>query len=411
MRKIVLDSSAIMRDYTILDRYDKEEIIIPLTVIDELDKGKRYDGDAGWNARNGIKLILQKKIDVWTCKNNEELDNDQKIILAASKIKEEIEGVTDVVLLTDDFGMVVRSKQFQDKFTAKISSDESFENNYGRVNKIFVDTIAIDTIVDDGCIYPDGIEMDSNLPPWSQVQMIASSSCSVLAYWNGEKLIYIPDVSGKNSPKNMEQRFCYEALRRSDVPLVTITGQAGTGKTFLTLLAGLEGVLGLGRGGEKNWEKLVLVKNFQEVGKGLGFLPGSLEEKMEPWLDSVKDTMNAIYGKNSAAYFSKSVENKQIEIVPMSYIRGRTFSKSYIVMDESQNTTPHEIKTVLTRTGEGSKIVLLGDTRQVDSFGYGENSCGLANVVRKFRDSKMAAHCTLSVTHRSDIAGEAARLL
>ena len=211
------------------------------------------------------------------------------------------------------------------------------------------------------------------------------------------------DVICEVVPRNKEQRFALDALRRRDIPLVSLTGLAGSGKTFLALMSGIEALH------SKSYERIVVTRSIQPVGRGLGYLPGDIREKMEPWMSPLLDNFRHHF--KDKVYFEMMIDKGEIEIAPLSYIRGRTFNDSYVIVDEAQNATIHELKTVITRIGENSKIVLMGDTDQIDTAYLDKRSNGLAIVVEKFMNSELAAHIHLNRGVRSAIATYASQVL
>ena len=189
------------------------------------------------------------------------------------------------------------------------------------------------------------------------------------------------------------------------IPIVSLIGTAGGGKTMLALAAGLEQTLE-----NKIYKKLVVSRPIQSVGKDLGFLPGTLEEKMRPWLMPVQDNLEFLMG-GSKQTMEMMFENGTIEIEALSYIRGRSISNAFIVIDECQNLTTHEIKTIMTRVGEGTKIILTGDVEQIDNVYLDSTSNGLSYVIERFKDQELAGHMTLKKGERSKTATLAAKIL
>ena len=185
--------------------------------------------------------------------------------------------------------------------------------------------------------------------------------------------------------------------------MVCLTGIAGSGKTFITLMSAIES-LQAGR-----HERIVVTRSIQPVGRDLGYLPGDIKEKMAPWMAPLVD--NFRYAFKDMSYFEMMVDKGQVEISPLSYIRGRTFSNSFVIVDEAQNTTIHELKTIITRVGENTKIVLLGDTDQVDTPYIDKRSNGLSIVINKFRESDLVAHVHLQKGERSALATLASKVL
>jgi PhoH-like ATPase len=182
------------------------------------------------------------------------------------------------------------------------------------------------------------------------------------------------------------------------VSVVSLIGRAGSGKTLLALASGLEQTL------EKNlYNQIIVTKPVQPVGKDIGFLPGTMQEKMDPWIAPIKDNLKFLF-KNDKINLDMYLENGQIEVEAMTYIRGRSITNSFIIIDEVQNMTRHEIKTVLTRVGEGTKIVLTGDIEQIDNVYINSTTNGLTYVVEKFKDQVFSGHILLTKGERSEVA-------
>ena len=207
-------------------------------------------------------------------------------------------------------------------------------------------------------------------------------------------------------PRNKEQTFAYDLLFDDSIPLVSLIGKAGSGKTLMAIAAGLEQTLGFA---ERKYKKIVVSRPVQPMGKDIGFLPGTMEEKMLPWLMPIHDNLEFILGNKAQikSYFDKG----QIEIEALTYIRGRSISNSFIIIDEAQNLTAHEVKTILTRVGDGTKIILTGDIEQIDNIYTNETSNGLTYAIEKLKHADLAGHITFKKGERSQIATLAANLL
>lgn len=208
------------------------------------------------------------------------------------------------------------------------------------------------------------------------------------------------------SPRNKEQQFAFDLLLDPAVPVVSLVGKAGSGKTLLALAAGLEQTFG------KNsaYKKIVVTKPVEPVGKDIGFLPGTMEDKMLPWLAPIQDNLQFLMGDDKAT-LELYMEKGQIEVEAMTFIRGRSISNAFIVIDEVQNMTQHEIKTVLTRVGEGTKIVLTGDIEQIDNVYIDATNNGLSYVVERLKEEQITGHVTLLKGERSQVATIAATKL
>jgi PhoH-like ATPase len=247
-----------------------------------------------------------------------------------------------------------------------------------------------------------------------------SSQQSFLAINKGnhlQRLVNKLDGMITVEPRNSEQRFAIEALMDPTIPLVTLTGLAGSGKTFLALMAALSSIKGrtgnlsihLPEEFKGGYDRLIITRTLQPVGRDLGYLPGSMADKMQPWLMPILD--NVRHAFRDTSYFQMMIEKGDIEIAPIPYIRGRTFNKSIVLVDEAQNATIHELKTIITRIGQGSKIILLGDIDQIDTPYIDRQSSGLSIVIDRFRSSPLAAHVNLSKGQRSDLASVAGTIL
>jgi PhoH-like ATPase len=210
------------------------------------------------------------------------------------------------------------------------------------------------------------------------------------------------------TPRNKEQSFCLDLLLDPNVPVVSLIGKAGSGKTLMAVAVGLQHVMK----DEKDclYKKLVISRPVQPMGRDIGFLPGSIEEKMAPWLAPIQDNLQFLMG-NDKLTLDMYLEKGIIELEALTYIRGRSIANAYIIIDEAQNLSSHEMKTILTRVGEGTKIVLTGDVEQIDNVYVDETTNGLAHVVERFKDQAVAGHVTLLKGERSKVATIAARVL
>ena len=209
-------------------------------------------------------------------------------------------------------------------------------------------------------------------------------------------------------PRNKEQTFALDLLFDSSIELVSLIGPAGTGKTLLAAAAGLEQVL---HSTSKNggYNKLIITRPVQPMGRDIGFLPGSIEEKMAPWVAPIKDNLQFLFGDKTA--LEMQMEQGTIEIEAMTYIRGRSISNAFIIVDEAQNLTIHELKTIITRVGDNTKIVLTGDIQQIDNVYIDAISNGLTHAVEKFKEQKISGHITLNKGERSTLATLASEIL
>jgi len=426
---IVLDTSVMLYDKMSLESFPGCDVILPLIVMDELDKFKDKPGSLGENARYINRLLdslrsinplhagapIGKDQTVTVRLMYPEVppsfpldvnDSDNRILLEALQIQS---ANTDkqLVVVTKDINLRVKCDAVgllsEDYYTDYIDLPEE---SWSGVSHLEPEG----TEIDDLYLHHE-IDYDTDLSPNSFVVMKSQLGQSALGAWNApdNKLVLVKDFEVKLggsfgiTGRNKEQKFALWSLFNEDIPLVTMTGLAGSGKTFLSLMSGISQVQ------QGKYERIIITRNIQPVGKEIGFLPGDANEKMAPWMAPIIDNLRNHFKDKST--FEMMRVNGVIEIAPMSFIRGRTFTNSYIILDEAQNATIHELKTVITRVGEGSKIVLMGDTDQIDTPYINKHTNGLSLVTKKLRESLHTAHINLPVGIRSTIASEASHLL
>jgi len=426
-KSFIIDTSVLLYDKCSIHSFPDSNVIIPLVVLDELDRFKEKNGILGEYARyvnrflddlrskgnlhEGVDLENGQniRVEINHCSNIPSgLDPafaDNRIIAVANELSKELPG--DVTVITKDINFRVKCDALEisseDYYKDKIVSDE--RQIYSGQVEIFETQDRLDKFYRDGSIFIDDLESDTKFYPNQFVVMKSQSSSLLGVVSRGEikriscNLWHGIDVNARNK----EQKFALDLLTREDIPLVTMTGIAGSGKTFLTLMCALSGL------NEKRYERIVFTRSMETVGKEIGFLPGNIKEKMDPWISPVIDNFRHAF--KDVTYFELMREKGQIEVAPMSFIRGRTFNNTFLIVDESQNSTIHELKTVITRLGENSKIVLLGDIEQIDTPYIDSLSNGLTIVTQKFKNESIAGHITLTKGERSKLATLASRVI
>ena len=274
-----------------------------------------------------------------------------------------------------------------------------------------MDDEIIDRFYDDKPVFLDK-EDYPNLYPNQFIMLISNSNEKKTALarfldYNRplKKIISSNTKIWSTTARNKEQQFALELLMDPAVPVVSLVGKAGSGKTLLALAAALQQAFET-----RQYKKIVVTKPVEPVGKDIGFLPGSMEEKMMPWLAPIQDNLQFLMG-NDKATLEMYMENGEIEVEAMTFIRGRSIANAFIVIDEVQNMTQHEIKTVLTRVGEGTKIVLTGDIEQIDNVYIDATNNGLSYVVERLKEENVTGHVTLLKGERSKVATIAATKL
>lgn len=434
----VIDTSVLLYDKDCIKNLSGNDIVIPLIVLEEIDKFKTREGILGENSRHinrfldelrklgslhkgiyvedyDVKIRVESNVSWDSIETLDKSDNDSVIIATALYIKNNIEDYERIILITKDINLRVKCDSLEieaDDYYADykfIVEEKALESQ----KELFVEDTLLNKLYKEKQISLHEAQKHSqDLLRFHENECIVIKSCnsqsSALCICKSNSLFLaksqgeLNKLSGVES-KNKEQIFALNFLTDSSIPLVTMTGIPGSGKTFLTLMSALSMI-------EKNTKnRIIFTRPIQTVGKDIGFLPGTLNEKMAPWLSPIVDNFRNQFGDLS--YFDMLMEKGTIDIAPLSYIRGRSFNDAIIIVDEAQNATVHELKTVITRTGKNSKIVLLGDVEQVDLPYVNKFSNGLTIVTEKFKESHLSAHVHFEKGYRSELANEAARLL
>jgi len=441
-KNFVLDTSVYLTDADSIFKFDNHDIFIPLKVLEEIDKHKKRQDMVGTQARKIIRILdelrtkgnLQKGIRLDKGKGiikvmsyeilresifPPDLDirvPDHVIIATAQAIRQEFPKRKTTVV-TRDINMRVICDSIgldtDDYLTEKAvtSSDELYQG----FATIAVDDQMIDRFYEGDDIILEEEDLDEPLYTNEYLMMVSNANPkkSALARFESyhkplRKIIYdrIPDW--KINARNKEQAFAIDLLMDPTVKIVSLVGRAGSGKTLMAIAAGLQQTIGLRE--ENPYSRLIVSRPVQPMGKDIGFLPGTFEEKMLPWLMPIQDNLQTLLGNNKTA-LEMYVETGKIEIEALTYIRGRSISNAYIIIDEAQNLTKHEIKTIITRIGEGTKIILTGDIEQIDNIYVNETTNGLAHAVEKFKQYSLAGHVTFKKGERSDLATLASKIL
>ena len=426
---LVLDTSVLLYDKTSIHSFPGNDVILPLVILDELDRFKEKPGLLGESARyvnrylddlrslgrldQGVVIDDETSQKITVMSFTPKLDpkdhldssrGDNMIIAAALHLKKN-NSDRRIKVITKDINLRVKCDalglEAEDYYKDYVDIEDS-------IFKGVKEIVLSDSVIDE--IYSQG---SFSAPPEEEIYENtyvvckgSSDSKSALAFYRGGGLHSINHSRFSEtdvSPRNKEQKFALHALMSDDIPLVSLTGLAGSGKTFLALMSGIDALH------SKKYERIVVTRSIEPVGREIGFLPGDLNEKMSPWMSPLMDNFKHHF--KDRMYFDCMMDKGEIEIAPLTYIRGRTFNNSYIIVDEAQNATIHELKTIITRLGEGSKVVLMGDTDQIDTPYIDKRSNGLAIVIEKFKTSNLSAHVHLCRGERSAIATYASKVL
>ena len=441
-KNFILDTSVYLTDADAIFKFDNHDIFIPLKVLEEIDKHKKRQDMVGINARKiirtfdslrekgsllkGIRLDKGKgiiKVMSYDCLKDTlfpvDLDlriPDHVIIATALAVREQSTRRKTIVVARDINMRVICDAigiEAQDYLSEKAitSSDELYQG----FTTISVDDQLVDRFYAGEEIYLEEDELEEPLFANQYLMMVSNANPKKSALSRFESLqdplqrvVHERIADWKIKARNKEQAFAIDLLMDPSIKIVSLVGRAGSGKTLLAIAAGLQQTLGLR--GENPYTRLIVSRPVQPMGKDIGFLPGSLQEKMLPWLMPIQDNLQHLLGNNKTA-LEMYIENGKIEIEALTYIRGRSISNAYIIIDEAQNLTKHEIKTIITRIGEGTKIVLTGDSEQIDSVYVNETTNGLAHTVEKFKQYSIAGHVTFKKGERSDVATLASKVL
>ncbi len=433
----VLDTSVLLHDHQAITKFKTNDVAIPITVLEELDNFKIGNDTKNFSAREVIRFIDKLSIKVslqeWislgkglgqfkiilesnpTGLNAENVyakgKNDHKIINAALHLKE-TEVNSDVILVTKDINLRIKAKalgiQSEDYKTDKVDTELTKSSSVCTIEN--VDSEQIRQIFTKGRIEENGILGAHKVA--NGYYILKNGKSSSLAVYNPH-LDHLERIEKEFvygiKPKNAEQAFALNALLNEDVKLVALQGVAGTGKTLLALASALEQ--------SKKFQQIILARPIVPLSnKEIGFLPGDANDKIGPYMEPLWDNLKFIksqFGENEKKHkaITELQESGKIVISPLAFIRGRSLSNIIFIVDEAQNLTPHEVKTIITRAGENTKIIFTGDINQIDTPYLDEHSNGLAYLVDRLNGQKLFAHVKLEKGERSELANLANELL
>jgi len=432
----VLDTNVLLHDPTAIFAFDDNHVIIPIVVIEEIDSQKKRQDSVGRNAREVSRYLddlrdkgklyegvaLEKGGTLRVELNHQDGDllplgldkkkPDNRILATAIGLSRDSEIEKPVILVTKDINMRVKSDalgvEAEDYETNKVNIDEL----YVGLTNLKVDSKLIDQLYSEKEI---NLEQDFYPNEFILLEDNLGSSQSALCRYDDKSGVVKPLIFQKPEcwgikPRNKEQQCAFDLLLNDEIKLITLVGKAGTGKTLLALAAGLEKVVE-----EKSFKRLLVTRPIVPMGNDLGYLPGDKDEKLRPWMQPIFDNMEFLVGGQRDEDASDIIQDLQdmnlIEMEALTYIRGRSIPQQFIIVDEAQNLTPHEIKTIITRVGEDTKIILTGDPYQIDHPYLDSNSNGLTYLVERFKEEKIAGHITLHKGERSTLAELAASVL
>ena len=437
----VLDTNVLLHDPNAIYRFEDNDIVLPITVIEELDRFKKQPEMIGRNARHasrqldtmrqkghlpdGISLGQESgSLRVALChretlqKLPAELEGDHgdnAILAVALDLKQQCH--CPVIVISKDINLRIKADaldlQAQDYETDKVD----VEGLYTGIAEVLVESAQINEFYQTGTMVVQGNYCANQA--LTLIDQTNPSHTALATYHPAHSqavsLVKLPTFGvSQIRARNREQKFAFELLLHDAIPLVTLVGRAGTGKTLLAIAAGLHKVAD-----EREYSRLLISRPVIPMGRDLGYLPGTINEKLTPWMQPLYDNFDLIFGTQEATGkpgywrrgYEELIERGLLQIEPLTYIRGRSLPNEFLIVDEAQNLTPHEVKTILTRAGEGTKIILTGDIDQIDNPYVDAASNGLTYVVERFKDDALAGHITLLKGERSKLAERAAELL
>jgi len=437
-RKIfVLDTSVILYDHTAIRNFKDNDVVIPITVLEELDNFKKGNDTKNFAAREFIRYIDKQsgdhtlqdwipingrttgrfKIEMHTdAKLNaekifDEKKPDHKILNTTIYLQEKYPN-RKVILVTKDINLRIKAKSLnilaEDYETGKIKEVEELYTGKTIIEK--VKPSIIQALYEHGECDAKQLTRQKLIP--NQYLILKNTQQSVLARYDAttNKLIRVQKLSAYGiTPKNAEQTFALDALLNDEIRLVTLQGVAGTGKTLLSIAGALER--------RRNYQQIYLARPIVPLSnKDIGYLPGDVQQKINPYMEPLWDNLKyikSLYSEKDKEFrqINDMVENEKLVVSALAYIRGRSLSNIFFIIDEAQNLTPHEIKTIITRAGEGTKIVFTGDIHQIDTPYLDAQSNGLSYLIEKFKGQSIYAHVTLEKGERSLLANLASELL
>jgi len=430
-KTFVIDTNVLIHDPESFTKFPRNNVVITVTVLEELDRMKRQPGDLGRNSRRVFQLIdaLAKK-EGGDLHDGIQLDNgatlriqlksktnfsgdlspavrDNRIIMAGLLLQEEGE---KVVFVSKDFAARVKAEAIGLEAEDYENLKYSYDALYRGIRFVDVEKMQVDSFYKDGEVKIENEKWRPN----EYCVMTSPENSSGIGKYDTQKdkvvsMIKVPDIWGIK-PRNVEQKCAVDALLRDDIKLLTLIGPAGTGKTLLALACGLRKVFDEGQ-----YNRIIVSRPVVPLGRDIGYLPGTKEEKLFHWMQPIYDNLEYLCESTDSEGPNETMrwvmDSNKMEMEAVTYIRGRSLPKAYIIVDEAQNLTPHEMKTIISRAGEGTKVILTGDPTQIDNPYLDKDSNGLTYTVGRFSEQKVYGHIFLEKTERSELAALAAEVL
>jgi PhoH-like ATPase len=439
-KNFVLDTNVLLHDPRSIFSFDDNNVVVPIYVIEEIDNFKRDLSSLGRNARQVARYLdefreqgrLREGVPIGEGKGSirvlfserqlpPELRNghsttDDRILAVALDLRDR-EAQLPIVFVSKDTNLRIRADALglptEDYDAEGVALDELWSG----VGEVAVGPEAVDDFYAHGLV---ALPADAAPPPPNEFVVLrdrGNPQHAAVGKFSAARQGFVPLLKLPKEgiwgirPRNKEQSFALDLLLNDEIRLVTVVGKAGTGKTLLAIAAGLHKTLE-----ETGYQKLLVSRPIFPLGRDIGYLPGDVEEKLNPWMQPIFDNVEYLMNLSRAEKklgrgYHELVDLGVLEIEPLTYIRGRSIPNQFMIVDEAQNLTPHEVKTIITRVGDGTKIILTGDPYQIDNPYVDQTNNGLVHVVNRFKSERLAGHITLSKGERSPLAELAANLL
>lgn len=435
-KTFVLDTNVLLHDPRAIFGFEDNDVVVPIYVVEEIDNFKKDLSELGRNARQVSRYLdelreegsLQKGVGLdrggtlrvlatrtsLPPEVSTDRGQDSKILAVALELFTKKAEDDEVILITKDTNLRIRADAIGIQSENFEPERTEVEELYSGYETLQVSAEEVDRFYADGSLpLPDPYHAPNGYLVLEDAENPSHSALGRVRMDDGaaETLPSFKSGVWGIRPRNKEQNFALDLLLDDSVKLVTLVGKAGTGKTMLAIAAGLHKV-----SEENKYQRLLVSRPIFPLGRDLGYLPGDIEEKLNPWMQPIFDNIEYLLGispsdKKSGRSYKELIDMDLVQIEPLTYIRGRSIPNQFMIVDEAQNLTPHEVKTIISRAGEGTKIVLTGDPYQIDHPYVDATNNGLTHVVNRFRSEGIAGHVTLSKGERSELAEIAANLL
>jgi len=435
-KTFILDTNVLLFDPAAINKFGNNKVFIPLVVIEELDRFKKDQSENGRNARyfarlvdelrengslvKGVQLanggILQISILREPATKHAGIDlsiNDNLILANALYLKEQGETVH---LITKDINLRLKGDALGIVAKDYETSEITLEDLYSGQRNFEVSAERLSEFESNRFLTLSDEERKSFYPnEYLIIHEVNNPQRRQLGRYYAKKGGIVPLIKPREGvwgihPKNVEQQFALDALLNHEISLVSLVGKAGTGKTLLAIAAGLECAIS-----EQQYSRVLVSRPIVPMGRDLGFLPGDVNEKLGPWMQPIFDNIDFLFGnqraKNETTTWDELINQGLLHVEPLTYIRGRSLPNQFMIVDEAQNLTPHEIKTIITRAGDGTKIVLTGDSEQIDNPYLDSINNGLVYSIDRLKNVEIVAHTKLIAGERSPLSEIASELL